>query len=217
MAEELSEPKMRTTPYRVETERLVIRCWDPRDAPKAKEAIDASLEHLRAWMPWAANEPTSVEEKAALLRGFRGRLDLDQDFTVGVFSPDEAKVMAGCGLHDRGDERSLEMGYWVRSDAVGQGLATELAGALTRVAFELFHIPRVEIWTAVANVRSARVAEKLGYRKEGVLRRRRHVSPGVFGDYDLWTMLDDEYEGSPARSTRVRAFGVLGEELPFAG
>jgi hypothetical protein len=37
-------------PYRIETERLVVRCWEPRDAPLLKEAVDASLDHLRPWM-----------------------------------------------------------------------------------------------------------------------------------------------------------------------
>lgn len=37
--------------YRIVTPRLVIRCWNPPDAPLLKAAIDASLDHLRAWMP----------------------------------------------------------------------------------------------------------------------------------------------------------------------
>ena len=53
-------------PYRIETERLVIRCYEPRDAAMAKEAIDSSLDHLRPWMPWTENEPQTLEEwKAA--------------------------------------------------------------------------------------------------------------------------------------------------------
>ena len=56
--------------YRITTDRLVIRCWDPADAALLKEAVDSSLEHLLPWMPWAAAEPTSVEQKADLLRTF---------------------------------------------------------------------------------------------------------------------------------------------------
>ena len=40
------------TPYRIETERLVLRCYDPEDAPLLKDAVDRSLDHLRPWMPW---------------------------------------------------------------------------------------------------------------------------------------------------------------------
>src|SRR5262249_27870811 len=51
-------------PYRIETERLVIRCYEPGDAALMKDAIDSSLEHLRAWMPWAEAEPQTLAEKA---------------------------------------------------------------------------------------------------------------------------------------------------------
>ena len=55
-------------PYRIVTERLVLRCWEPRDAPLLKEAVDSSIDHLLPWMPWAAHEPQSLEDKVALLR-----------------------------------------------------------------------------------------------------------------------------------------------------
>lgn len=39
-------------------------------------------------MPWAEQEPTDVEAKVQLLRGFRGKFDLGQDFTYGIFDAD---------------------------------------------------------------------------------------------------------------------------------
>ena len=52
-------------------------------------------------MPWAADEPKPVEEKAELLRFFRGRFDLGEDFVYGVFARDESEVVGGTGLHTR--------------------------------------------------------------------------------------------------------------------
>ena len=54
----------------------MVRCWEPRDAPLLKDAIDSSLDHLRAWMPWAQHEPQTLAEKVELLREFRGQFDL---------------------------------------------------------------------------------------------------------------------------------------------
>src|SRR5262245_8467890 len=87
--------------YRIETPRLVIRCWEPRDAPLLKAAIDASLEHLLPWMPWAKDEPQSVEAKMELLRQFRGRFDLGKDFVYALFDRQEREVVGGSGLHPR--------------------------------------------------------------------------------------------------------------------
>jgi hypothetical protein len=59
---------------------VVARCWEPRDAPLLKEAVDSSIDHLLPWMPWAAGEPQTLDEKVRLLRRFRGQFDLGQDF-----------------------------------------------------------------------------------------------------------------------------------------
>lgn len=46
-----AQPQTLAVPYRIETARLVIRCYDRADAPLLKAAVDASVEHLRPWMP----------------------------------------------------------------------------------------------------------------------------------------------------------------------
>jgi RimJ/RimL family protein N-acetyltransferase len=87
-----------TPPYRIETERLVLRCYEPEDAALLKEAVDASLEHLQPWMPWARFEPQSLDQKIGLLRGMRSRFDRDGDDVFGVFDPDEERLLGGSGL-----------------------------------------------------------------------------------------------------------------------
>lgn len=199
--------------YRIETERLVLRCWDPADAPLAKSAIDMSLDHLRPWMPWAMHEPEELPAKVGRLRRFRGHFDLGIDFTYGVFSADESEALGGTGLHTRLGPDALEIGYWIRVDHIGQGLATELSAALTRVAFEIHRIRRVEIHCRPSNVRSAAVPRKLGYTHEATLRKRVQESDGSYGDTMVWTLLDDEYAGSPADSYPLAAFDAAGHKL----
>jgi RimJ/RimL family protein N-acetyltransferase len=108
-------------PYRIVTERLVLRCWDPRDAPLLKNAVDSSLDELRPWMPWAADEPQSLEEKVEHLRRSRGRFDLGEAFVYGIFDRDEREVVGGTGFHARIAPDALELGYWIRSSHVGGG------------------------------------------------------------------------------------------------
>ena len=52
--------------YRIHTQRLVLRCWQPTDAPLLKAAIDASLEHLRPWLPWAQHEPKTSTGRSSI-------------------------------------------------------------------------------------------------------------------------------------------------------
>ena len=198
-------------PYRILTERLVVRCWEPRDAPLLKEAIDSSLEHLRPWMPWAKHEPQTLPQKVELLRGFRGRFDLGEDFVYGIFDSGEEQVVGGTGLHRRHDDHALEIGYWIRSSRGGEGLATEASAALTRVAFEVSGVDRVEIRTDPANERSRRVPEKLGFVEEARLRRRlHHPEPR---DVVVYTVFRDDFPSTPAASTALEAYDVVGARL----
>jgi RimJ/RimL family protein N-acetyltransferase len=201
------------TAYRIETRRLVIRCWQPEDAPLVKAAIDASLDHLRPWMPWALDEPTSLEEKVNLMRRFRGRFDLDQDYTYGIFSADENRVLGGCGLHTRLGPNAYEIGYWIHKDFVKRGLATETAAALTRVGFEVGVMDRLEIHISAENLASTSVPPKLGYQLEGTLRRRLTGSDGELHDMMVWTLFLSDYQASPAAKAEIRAFDLLGIRL----
>ena len=204
-----------SVPYRLETERLVIRCWEPEDAPLMKEAVDASLDHLLPWMPWARFEPQSLDEKLEVARRFRGEFDLGLNFVYGVFEPDESRALGGSGLHPRGGEGSLEVGYWVRADAVGQGIATEVAAVLTRAGFEHFGLTRVDVQVDPENERSARVPQKLGFKLDGRLRARLEPKEdgGPRRDSLLFSMLASEVAGSPCAAYEYAAYDALGREL----
>lgn len=188
----------------------MLRCWEPRDARALKEAVDSSLDHLRPWMPWAADEPQTLEQKRELLRGFRGRFDLDQDYVYGILSRDEAEAVGGSGLHTRQGEDSFEIGYWIRESRIGEGLATEVSAALTRVAFEVCEVDRVEIRVDPPNARSRKVPLKLGYIEEATLRRR--LAPG-HRDVVVYSIFRDDYAGSPSASVQLDAYDALGERV----
>ena len=124
---------------------LGVRPLEAEDAAELYALIDANRGHLARWMPWAAEEPKPVEEKAQLLRSFRGRFDLDEDFVYGIFTPDEHEVIGGTGLHTRVGPGALEIGYWIRASRTGNGYAREATAALTKAAFRACAVDRVEI------------------------------------------------------------------------
>jgi RimJ/RimL family protein N-acetyltransferase len=198
-------------PYRIASERLLLRCWQPTDAPLLKEAVDQSLEELLPWMPWAAEEPQPLSAKVGLLRGFRGRFDLGQEFVYGIFTPDESAVVGGTGLHPRGVQ-SFEIGYWIRTSHAGRGFATESSAVLTRVAFELCGVERVDIRVDPANVASARVPRKLGYREEATLRRR--LSYPEPRDVIVFSLFAHELAGTPSAEAQFEAWDAAGARVP---
>ncbi len=207
------ESPARCPAYRIETERTLLRCWHPTDAEILLQAVTLSLDHLRDWMPWAKNEPTSLEEKVALLRKWRAEFDLDTDYTYGIFSPDEKEVWGGTGLHKRLKGNALEIGYWIRADLINRGLATEISTALTKVAFCANRVDRVEIHCDPANIRSAAVPRKLGFTQEALLRRRATATDGSSIDTMIWTLFHDQLGNGPVATAQVRAFDVIGTEI----
>ena len=199
-------------PYRVETDRLVLRCYDPRDAPLLKDAIDTSLDHLRPFMAWIDDEPQTVEEKAALLKRFRVAFDTAEAFVYGIFDMHERQLLGGQGLHPRIGPGGLEIGYFVRASAARQGIATETSAALTRVAFEICEADRVEIRIDPANEASLGVPAKLGFPHEATLRRRLPSRPGEpLRDVAIFTLFREDYD--PTIAPPLRAFDARGEQI----
>ncbi len=199
-------------PYRVRTDRLVLRCWEPRDASLLKEAIDTSLDHLRPWMPWAQAEPQPLEEKVELLRGFRGRFDLGEDFVYGIFTADGSAVVGGSGLHTRVGDGAFEIGYWIRASLAGKGFATEATAGLTRVAFEVCGVDRVEIRVDPTNAMSLAIPRKLGFAAEATLRRRLPAkTPGEPPrDAVVFSLFRDDFAATPSASVSVEAYDASG-------
>jgi RimJ/RimL family protein N-acetyltransferase len=192
--------------YRIVTPRLVIRCYDPADAPLLKASVDDNIDHLIPWLPWAALEPQELQEKVNLLRRFRGAFDLGQDFIYGIFNRDETRLLGGTGLHTRLGSDVREIGYWIHKDYTGQGLATESSAALTKVAFEIDCVTRVEIHCDPLNTASSAVAQKLGYAHEATLPRRIPMADGSLRASMIWTLHSEEYPDSPSAQAPVEAY-----------
>ena len=175
-------------------------------------AAAESKEHLLPFMPWAAEEPQTVDQKVELTRRFRSRFDSGEDYVYGIFDLDESRVLGGTGLHTRIKGNALEIGYWLHKDFINQGLATETTAALTKVAFELYHVERLEIHCTVQNHASAAIPRKLGYTHEAT-RRGLGYANGKTSDAMIWTLLGSEYPNTASVSAKVRAFDVVGNSL----
>jgi len=198
--------------YRIETERLVVRCYQPTDAPLLAESVTESVEHLKPWMPWAHDEPMPLEKKLEGVKRFRGMFDLSQNYIYGIFNPEETKLLGGTGLHPRLGDNELEIGYWIHKDYINKGLVTESSAALVQVAFEIIHVHRVEIHCDPGNLASASIPRKLGFTHEGTLRQK---TPFLdrWSDSMIWGLLETEYPNSPSSKIKIKVFGVDNQPL----
>jgi RimJ/RimL family protein N-acetyltransferase len=87
----MNGPEFSNPAYRIETKRLVVRCYNPSDATLLAESVTQNIDHLRPWMPWVYSEPEPIEEKIRRLKVFRGTFDLGQNYVYGIFNLEESK------------------------------------------------------------------------------------------------------------------------------
>ena len=149
------------------TARLRLRPVTSADAD-ALFALHSSAYVLRYWdaPPWS--ERARAGRFIAACRqmaeeGSGARLAMDR-VTDGAF-------IGWCALTRwNPDHRSASMGYCLSDASWGNGYATEAAGALLQWAFDTLDLNRVQAETDTRNLASARVLEKLGFVREGMLR-----------------------------------------------
>lgn len=163
---------------------MVVRRYDVADAPLLHAAVIESLDHLRPWMPWVAQEPLTLAQRTELIAGWHELWDMG-DKMCGMFAGVE--VVGGCGLHRRIGPGGLEIGYWVRVGRTGRGYATEAARQLTAMAFADPDVTHVEIHHDVTNLASGRVPAKLGFTLVGQIERT-PTAPAETGTEHVWRL-----------------------------
>ena len=201
--------------YRIETSRLVLRCYAPNDAQLLLISVNESIEHLKPWLPWVKSEPETLEDKVAQIRRFRSMFDSDQDHTFGIFDKTEQTLIGSTGLHNRVGSNAREIGYWINVNHIHKGFATEAAAALTKIAFEIENLNRLEIHCDSLNQFSYGVAQKLGFIHEATLKERFLDDQEQPRNKMIWTMFRQDYLKSPIRETQVSAWDILGNAIPI--
>jgi ribosomal-protein-serine acetyltransferase len=181
---------MRRPPERIEAGDLVLRRWRRDDAEALATAVAESIDHLRPWMPWVANEPLSLVDRRALLDRWSQAWDDRTELNYGLFTA--GRVVGSCGLMRRIGPGGWEIGYWVHVDYTGRGYATVAGERLTDVAFRLRGTTHVEIHHDTANVASGRVPAKLGFRVVGD-EPDRPMAPGEVGVKRIWRTTRSEW------------------------
>ena len=88
-----------------------LRHWRVEDAGAQARAIEESLEHLRPWMPWIADEPKPLAEREAMLREWEAERLAGTDEFIAVWL--DGELVGSSGLHRRIGPGGVEIGYWI--------------------------------------------------------------------------------------------------------
>jgi len=162
---------------------LVLRPWTEDDVEALVAAInDAEIAH---WIPLIPH-PYTKEDAFAFIRG---EVLSDQvKLAIGL----DDRLVGGIGMGVNSHDYRGTIGYWVARDARGQGICTRALRLLARHALDELDFQRVDLITDPDNVASQRVAEKVGFQREGVLRAHLRHPDGRIRDSVMFSLLPGE-------------------------
>jgi ribosomal-protein-serine acetyltransferase len=151
--------------------RVTLRLYELSDASELHAAVHESVNEVSRWLPWC-HPDYSLADAAGWIRHTR---DGHAQGTMYDFAIIDAngRYAGACGINSiNSSERFANLGYWVRTSLVGQGIAPSAVRELVRWTFAHTNLNRLEIVVALGNTRSQRVAEKVGAERDGVLKQR---------------------------------------------
>ncbi len=177
-------------PEQLETERLILRPPALADAERLLAAVTASYPELHQWMEWA-KAPYGLDEAQAFCAAAARQAQEERSYPVLLTRKPSGRIVGASGFESVDwSVPKFGIGYWVRTDCVGLGYASEATRALTRLAFETLDAKRVQITMDDRNTRSWAVAERLGLEWEATLKAHARDNAGELRTTRIYAMFD---------------------------
>ena len=162
---------------------LALRPWTEDDVPALVVACnDAEITH---WIP-VIPSPYTEADALAFVRGEARPEDHSLAITL------DGVVVGAIGMGVNSMNYRGRIGYWVAATARGRGVCTRALRLLSRWALDELELQRLDLITDPDNVASQRVAEKAGFRREGVLRAHLRHPDGRIRDSVMFSLLPGE-------------------------
>jgi len=148
--------------FLLETERLLIRPWQPADRPAFTSFTEDPevMRYVHGGLPYSESE---IDEFLAR----QSRQLAEHDVCMGALVEKSTDRPVGvCGIQPLGTTGDLEIGWWLARDVWGRGYATEGGAAAMRHVLETLARPRVVAIIDPGNDPSVRVVKRLGMQYE---------------------------------------------------
>ncbi len=169
---------------------IILRSWQPEDAPALFDAINHSRVHLSPWLAWV-NPTTKQDHSLQFIKYSMQAIENQESLALGIFF--DGNVIGGIGMHQWNHiVKKAQVGYWIAKEYEGHGIVTQSLKQFLRFLFEKTSLNKIEIHFSPANKRSAKVAEKLGAQVEGVLRQSA-IRNGITEDIVITGILKSEW------------------------
>lgn len=173
-------------------EHVLLRPYQDRDAQAFFDAVLESRDRLRPWDDWPDKCQTLADARV-WLREYMADWLLRTLLEMGIWDRETENFLGGIMLRPHNWEIPFfEIGYWLRTSAEGKGYMTEVMQLLTSYAFNELGAKRIMLRIDERNKRSIAVAERLLFRREGILRNQEKAADGSLRNMAIFALIPDD-------------------------
>ena len=172
-------------------DKILLRSYEVADAQELFDAVNNSRKHLNPWLEWVS-KTTKPEHSLQFIQNAIQWQNNQEALTLGIFEND--KVVGGIGMHewDRETKRA-QIGYWISAGYEGKGIINKSLIKFIEFLFDKVNLNKIEVHFLQANKRSAKVATRLGFKVEGIIRQS-ILRNGMPEDMVIAGLLKDEWK-----------------------
>ena len=176
-------------------ERVFLRPPKRRDALKWQKLRMSSKSFL---VPWEPSWDAASCSRRAYLRYFKNSnylANMDRAYSFLIFKTDDKTLLGGINIGNvrRGVSQSASLGYWIGEKYARNGYMKEALKLLIPSLFVDLRLNRIEAATLEENIASKSLLKKIGFKKEGVLRKYLKIN-GTWRDHILYGLLENDFK-----------------------
>lgn len=172
-------------------EQLSMRTLEAKDAQDLFAVVDKHRQHLRPWLNWV-DRNTSVEHTLQFIHLTAQQQESQEGLVLGIVC--EGKIIGEVGMHNWNHSlKKAQIGYWLSADHEGKSILYKCLSRFLDFLFDSVGLNKVEVHFVPQNKRSAKVAERLGCKVEGVLRHS-YLRNGSLEDLVIAGLLRTEWQ-----------------------
>lgn len=176
-------------------EDVSLKMFTVDDTEEFYQLTSSSKNHLKKWLSWV-DQINSVKDTREYIKDRLSRFAENGGYPESVLIIYKGKIAGTVGFNyvDR-MSRVGEIGYWLGESYEGKGIMTRALKAFINYGFSTLNLNRIEMTVAVENERSRRLPERLGFTKEGRLRKVQWLYDH-FVDHIMYSLLAEEWKSN---------------------
>ena len=175
--------------------KIIVNNEITLELPKLEDAkhlfalVEKNRSHLKKFLFWVAYYHT-LEDSKKFITESRENAKKGKSLHLLIRKNDE--ICGAIGFHDINRlHNKTEIGFWLAKEYEKKGIVTKSCKALIDFAFETLKMHRIEMCCATSNLKSQKIASRLGFAQEGLLRKAHKVGDAYL-DLFIYSLLNTD-------------------------